>query len=126
MEGTDRLTTDTINVDFDAKEIVFSAIGKYLIQFVYTFTGGASVEYSMKATLNEVDIDASIITFSTRGTSVQWEVANTFMIDCAYLPPTANSSFGSSKNILKFFVKNNNGLNSLKMTNLLYNIIKID
>ena len=130
MEGTNRISSDTINVDFDAKNIVFSAIGKYLVQFIYTFTGGASIEYTMKASLNGIDIEASELTFSTRGTNVQWEVANTFMIDCAYLQPDSNrqniTGLFSSRNVLKFLVKNNNGLNALKMTNLLYNIIKID
>ena len=105
--------------------------GYYLFQFVLTVSGSASNNYIIRATKNEVEIDATQVQFTTRGTNVQWEVAMCFIVDAGYNEydqPLAQMNKGlmRSTNTIQLQCQNVGGTGNLNLENGLYNITKID
>lgn len=119
--------SNTIGKNLDAGTFTPTVIGKYFLQFIFTFVGSASAVYGLRVLLNENPLSYSEIEFSTRGTNVKWEVAQTLIVDCGH-NSTANNPFGmySSENKIGFQAQNKSGTGSLDLENLLFNIIKID
>ena len=127
MGGTIVSDSNTISPNLDSGLFTTTAVGKYFLQFIFTFVGSASAVYGLRCTLNDNPISYSNIVFSTRGTNVKWEVAQTLIIDCGYNNIIDNpSGLYSSKNKIGFQAQNTTGTGSLDLENLLFNIIKID
>ena len=123
--------SNTIQGNLNGGNFVLQEVGFYLFQFVFTFSGAASNNYIVTAFKNDVEIDASQVQFTTRGSGVQWEVAMTFLVDAGYNEyeqPAAQMNKGlmRSTNLIQFKCQNSGGAGDLTIENGLYNILKIN
>jgi len=128
---TESANSDTINDFLNDGKFILQEVGYYLFQFVFTVSGSASNNYIIRATKNEVEIDATQVQFTTRGTNVQWEVAMCFIVDAGYNEydqPLAQMNKGlmRSTNTIQLQCQNVGGTGNLNLENGLYNITKID
>tara|TARA_R100001443_G_scaffold112600_1_gene126232 strand:- start:245 stop:769 length:525 start_codon:yes stop_codon:yes gene_type:complete len=123
--------SNTIQGNLNGGNFVLQEVGFYLFQFVFTFSGAASNNYIVTAFKNEVEIDASQVKFTTRGSGVKWEVAMTFLVDAGYNEyeqPAAqlNKGLMRSTNTIQFKCQNSGGAGDLTIDNGIYNILKIN
>ena len=130
LDITKTFTTNTgIGTNLPAGKFFTNVVGTYFFNLGFTFTGVASAKYKIRATLNSVEIDQSVIEFTTRGTGVMWEVGMTFLVKCDYDPnltPTRTNGLYSSKNTIVIQYQNVAGEGNLQMVNGLWNVTKID
>ena len=128
---------NTINYDnINTGLIELNTSGFYIFQFVFTVSGSGSAIYKIRCVQNE-DLtssnalaNTSEIQFSTRGTGVRWEVANTFLVNASLNDKNSSAEskrqgLQSSKNEFQWQVQNTGGEGDFNIVNGLYNIIKI-
>ena len=100
--------------------------GVYLFQLGFTFLGTNSNNYVIRATLNENQIDQTVVDFTTRGNQVRWEVSMNFIVDIGLNTTNFNNGFYSTKNTVQTQAKNVSGTNqSLSIVTGNYNITKL-
>jgi len=102
-----------------------SQLGVYLFNLGFSFSGSASANYKIRATLNGTEIEQSVCQFTTRGTNVRWEVGMTFLIDIGYNVTSNTSGLYSSDNGIVIQYKNVNGEGDMTLENGIYNVMKI-
>ena len=130
-------TGNTINyAGIDDGFIQINTSGFYLFQFVFTVSGSGSAIYKIRCVQN-LDTESSNslaetseIQFSTRGTGVRWEVANTFLVNASLndnfsSEESKRQGVQSSINKFQWQVQNTGGEGNFNIVNGLYNIIKI-
>jgi hypothetical protein len=129
-------TLNSVNLNsLDAGQISLNTTGIYIMQFVLTVSGTGSAIYQMRAVQNENTetgslAELSAIQFTTRGTGVSWEVANTFLINAEPNETHSNSESKrqgllSSINKIGWQVRNTSGAGDFNIVNGIYNIYKI-
>ena len=100
--------------------------GVYLFQLGFTFLGTNNNNYVIRATLNDNQIDQSVVDFTTRGNQVRWEVSMNFIVDVGLNNTNFNNGFYSTKNTIKTEAKNVTGSNqSLSIVTGNYNVTKL-
>lgn len=98
--------------------------GIFLVQYRISVSGGTADEYTMTMFVNDIEMDYTTITFSTKGTNI-WEVQNLALLKLDYVE-LDNKGFGSSKNIITMKIKNISDTSSIMLDNGSFVIIKID
>ena len=112
-------TDTTISYSNTDNEIKANSIGIYLVQSRLSVSGGANAEYTMQMTLDDVSIDYSEMTFTTKGSNL-WEVQNLFLVELN-LNPLTDSSIRTLKNEIKC----TSGTNTLTLKNASFVLIRI-
>tara|TARA_R100000655_G_scaffold87513_2_gene127696 strand:- start:336 stop:800 length:465 start_codon:yes stop_codon:yes gene_type:complete len=111
-------TDTTISYSNADNEIKANSIGIYLVQSRLSVSGGANAEYTMQMTLDDVSIDYSEMTFTTKGSNL-WEVQNLFLVELNLNPA------GRSVRKLKNEIKCTTGTNTLTLKNASFVLIRI-
>ena len=128
-------STNTVQWDLENGILNLNVSGIYIFQFGFTVSGSGSAVYQLRCVQNEITDDPSLATisdiqFSTRGTNVSWEVANTFVVNADLNDINASASsrmkgLQSSLNKFKWQVRNTTGEGDFNVVGAMYNVYKI-
>ena len=114
-------TTTTISED-NSKFYVNSS-GVYLVQYRLSVTGGTNDVYKCAMAYDDVILDYTAITFSTKGSNI-WEVQNLALVNVD-LVPISNSAFGKSNNYIQLLIQNTTDTSLITLKNASFVIIRI-